>query len=282
MKKSFVTGFLAVAVSSLFATGAAQAGTCATSSVWASSVTPLAGGANVLSGNVDSTACVGAFVGNDSPLPGTNGGANLGYYGDGLVNGANQGGGGNGGGTQLFPNGMFSQLYSSQDLNGDGKADPGWIYAGTSNGTSFTGGTIGKGAGAVTVANSTFSFVVGSDGKGTWAITPSLQNALALAGLLNGNALDQFAIVVKYGNSFQAFDFTASSLGLTLSNPPELYNFAGGFDLATYLTGRGGGFSHADLYFRDPLLGTSIPEPSSLVLLGLGLAGLGYGRRKKA
>lgn len=281
MKTSFITGILAVAIPSLFAVAPAQASTCSTSSVWASTITPLAGGANVLTSNIDATACVGAYVGNDTPLPGSQGGANLGYYGDGLVNGAAQGGKGSTGGNALFPNGMFSELYPTQFLNpnGDGiHADPGWIYAGTSNGSSFAGALIGN---TLKVSDSTFSFNVGANGTGTWAITPDLQNALALAGLLKGNALDQFAIVVKYGNAFQAFDFTAASLGLSLNNPPTLYNFSGGFDLSSYLTAAGGGFSHVDLYFRDPVLGTNIPEPGSLALLGLGFAALGFFNRRK-
>lgn len=277
LKTSFITGILAVALPTFFAAAPAQASTCSTSSVWASSVTPLAGGANVLSGNVDATACAGAYVGNDIPFPGTKGGANLGYYGDGLVNGAAQ----TQTGSVLFPNGMFSELYPTQFLNpnSDGvHADPGWIYAGSSNGTSFTGALIGN---TLKVSDSTFNFNLNANGTGTWGITPDLQNALALASLLKGNALDQFAIVVKYGNGFQAFDFTAKSLGLPLTNPPTLYNFSGGFDLSTYLTAPGGGFSHIDLYFRDPILGTSIPEPGSLALLGLGFAALGFFNRRK-
>jgi hypothetical protein len=43
--------------------------------------------------------------------------------------------------------------------------------------------------------------------------------------------------------------------------------------------GTGGGLSHITLYGGE---GTTVPEPATLLLLGLGLLSLGFARRKKA
>src|SRR5690242_11701330 len=109
----------------LLASGSAQAALCSNSDVKVTSIS-VAGGATVDTSTYNAVECAGAYVGNAIPLPGTSGGANLGFYGDGLFNGAPQGGNG----TQTFVNGIFYDQYQSveTDLNKDGKKDPGWIY----------------------------------------------------------------------------------------------------------------------------------------------------------
>lgn len=277
------------ALASMLVIGAAHASpsgslpTCNASDVWVSSAIPFPnGGANVLSNHhMTSTECVGAISGNDTPYPDTQHGINLGYYGDGLVNGAVQ----TNTGIQVFPNGMFSNLYSPQYINPNGNhahPDPGWIYLGQSNGHTFSGATVDNGgAHQFTIQSNFFSFSINNNtDTGTWSINEDNADVNAMLSLLGGHVLDQFALVFKAGDSFEAFDFTASSLGLALNNPPKIYSFAGGFDLESYFAQCGYGFSSVELYARDPILG-NVPEPFSLALMGIGMAGLGFARRRK-
>lgn len=283
MKKNLITTAYALAISSALLSGSAQAASCNAGDVSLTSITYAATGAAVPGSagiSVAPAECTGAYTGNDIPYPGTKAGQNLGYYGDGLVNGAVQGGATK---TQLFPDGMFPKQYSAQDLNGDGKADPGWIYLGQWTASGFAPADVGKTSGIVLSSFLSITLNSGSTSSGSWAFTPD-KNVISRASSLLGNSFfDQFALVFKSGDGFAAYDFTAAQLGLAV-DASTVYNFAGNWDMSRTLLTAGGtvaGLSSVEIYARDPIGGAgNLPEPGTLGLLGVAMFGLGCLRRR--
>lgn len=281
MKKKLATGLLAIAMSSLFVSGAAQAVPCSTSSVNVTGIS-IAGGSSVSPSTFAAAECAGAYPGNAIPLPGTHGGLNLGYYGDGLFNGAAVGGGGN----ASFPNGIFYDQYQAveQDLNQDGTKDPGWIYLGKwIPSVGFAAASIG-GTNNI-VLSSWFSMTQNAAGTGgTWSFTPDANVVSRAAGVLGNSLFDQFALSFMSGSTFAAYDFTGAAFGLPLSSS-TIFNFTGSWDMSTTLLNGGGkaGFlSHVDLYARDPNGGSAVPEPGILALLGGAMMSGIFLRRRSA
>ncbi|ANQ86703.1 hypothetical protein dqs_3686 [Azoarcus olearius] len=233
---------------------------------------------------INSFDCAGGFAGNDMPKPSQEADGNLGYAGDGLLNGAPQQGG-QGGGV-LFPGGAFiSDTYPLSDLDKDGEVDdPGWIMLGRIDFAKDGSGTFKPmliGGDDSIVWASFFTVKSNGDGTGTWAFTPDPDVAKRAFDILGKNYFDQFALIFKQSTAFAAYDFTAAQFGIehpTADMTP--LHFGGTFDISKTL---GKGLSHVSLWARDPSFGiTTVPEPGALGLLGLATLGLAFARRKRA
>lgn len=277
--------FRTLALTALLALGtaSAQAAPCDNADVKITSLSVAGVPGSAQSTSVGASACVGAFAGSAIPLPGTSGGSNLGYYGDGLFNGAGQGGRGHG--TALFPDGIFSGQYTATDLNGDGKKDPGWIYLGSwtpGAGNGFKAALIN---GQAIIGNNWFNATMNSAGNGgTWSFLPPSNVVSLLEPIFGSNLFDQFALSFMSGSTFAAYDFTAAGLGLPVSSS-TIYNFSGSWDMSKTLInggGNAGALSHIDLYVRDPIgPRRDVPEPGTLGLLLAAIAGTALYRRRQ-
>lgn len=278
MRCVIVKTFAALAISSCFAVGSAQATQlpdCDTSSVTVTSVYNVTGGATREGLSQSASACVGAYDKNAAPVPTDN----LGYYQDGLLNGAPQ----VATHDTLFPDGIFSDQYTAADLGGSSHVDPGWILLASWDPKTgeLTLPLIGTASGIQ--KKSWFSFT-GTGSRGTWSFIPDKDVADRVKPVLGDNLFDQFALVFKSGSAFAAYDFVGSDFDLPTSSD-TIYGFSGDWDMSSTLINGGGkdaGLSHIDFYVRDPNDGGSVPEPATLALLGVGIIGLGFGRRRKS
>jgi len=253
------------------------------------------GPSNLLPPNskVNSAECVGSISKAPIPLPGALG--NLGYYGDGLYNGAPQGANG----IATFPTGIFSDQYTAVDLNGDGVKDPGWIYVGswTPSGASgkFTFSSLIAGLFAQVApqygkdmwgnqASSLFELTGGSGNQGSWSFNVPSNVVSIMSQVFGDHLFDQFSMNFFSGDVFSAYDITGAEFGLPIQ-PFPIYSFGGNWDMSKTLInngGVGGNLSHMDLYVRDPVgdQTNQVPEPETLGLIGIALAGLAYAGRR--
>lgn len=258
--------FLA-ALSFSVASFSASAATCTVDSFTITSAT-ISGTSLTANFNpgINATRCYGVIGGNDESGGTLNPDPNLGWLGDGLLNGE---------GNLVSPTQFITadQLQALEDPTKP--VDPGWIMLGYFDGDS----------GSLTTSTKPFDLTevltLEFNANGTWSLT-TVANIVEILEqkLPNRTYFDHLAFTIKSGNEnsgggWAIYDFDFNKIqGFDLTTP---YSFTG-----TWNTDDFGGkdISHLSIWARDPITPNKVPLPGTLLLIGAGLMALGFSRRK--
>lgn len=178
--------------------------------------------------------------------------------------------------------GTYTNVSISADVNIVGSPGDPANGKPTDTGLSFLTTQVGAGT---TVANQIASGTFA--GPSNWGANPTPNWITLFTGLTLGPGTYYLTLdTTGYGGGWRV-DVSPSdlpTLGSGVTPAGSLYGYCDGS-----LTYPCGGYAPASTMYADPpyllrvrVEGTPVPIPGTLALLGIGLAGLGFGRRKKA
>jgi hypothetical protein len=267
-------------------------------------------GDEVFSGSLNATSSLGLASEPTSSNPYSPGDPNIGYLGDGLLNGED---------------GWVDPLYfqEEEDLYElMGETASGWIHLWGAEYDVGLGGSYSivdaSGASAIDLYQDgdakgdynaidledllQISFACDSGGEcnaGTWSLWVDPDTVQIVEDLLGVRAFDHLLIELKYGSAsseggWALYDWDFPYM-LEQAALYEAVNGVGssGFDLAnfdfetaytfegTWQTESGQELSYVNIWAHDPTGAEEVPEPATIALLGLSLAGIGFARKKK-